>query len=84
MAEAKSSRNYRIGIKRLAPGEVDLDRSHQHELNGVSSLRTILGTSRMTNIKTRWILLRDDGEHRDEVELVKVPLDQVPPLGSVD
>ncbi len=70
MADTRLSGTYRIGIKRVAGVEVDPGRSNQHELNGVSSLRNVLGTERRTGITTRWVLLRDDGDHRYETHSI--------------
>ncbi len=52
-----------VAAKRLSAVEADLARSHQHELNGVSKLREILGTPVGKQVyPTRFIYLTDDDD----------------------
>ncbi|MEZ4503569.1 MAG: type II restriction endonuclease [Dehalococcoidia bacterium] len=57
---------YQVALKRLAAVEVDPERSNQHELDGVSAMRAMLGSERRTGVPVRWHLLQDDGEHVTE------------------
>ena len=66
MAELQG--RYLVAMKRLAEVEVDPGTSHQHELNGVASIKRLLGTPpdvlRVPDVE--WVLLRDDGDHTRE------------------
>jgi hypothetical protein len=48
-----------VGAKRLTAVEVDAQRSHQHEFQGVESFRTLLGSARR-KLDTRLVYLSDD------------------------
>ena len=50
-----------VAAKRLSAVEVDPARSHQHELNGVTELRKLLGSTRAT-IPAQFIWLGDEQE----------------------
>lgn len=50
-----------VAWKRLSAVETDPNTSHQHELNGVSSLRRIFGEGRR-KFTTRFLYLGEDGE----------------------
>jgi hypothetical protein len=51
---------YRAGLKYAQAVEVDPEISNQHEFNGVSALRQVLGERLLTQVPCRWFLLRDD------------------------
>ena len=50
-----------IAIKRLSAVEVDLAISHQHEINGISELKNLLGFNR-EEYSAKFIYLGDDEE----------------------
>lgn len=56
-----------IAIKRLKPVEVNLQKSNQHELNGVKELRKLLGSDRLRNYPARFVWLggENEGESAD-------------------
>ena len=51
-----------VAAKRLSAVEADLEKSHQHEFNGVSSLKQIFGTDDKREIPTVFIHLSDEQE----------------------
>ncbi|PCI41124.1 MAG: restriction endonuclease [Rhodospirillaceae bacterium] len=51
-----------VAVKRLSAVEVDRRRSHQHEFNGVSSLKLILGVDDRKQIPTRFLWLGGEQE----------------------
>lgn len=51
-----------VAIKRLRSVEVDTKKSNQHELNGVSMLRNILGAQRLINYPVQLIWLGGENE----------------------
>ncbi|MXX65547.1 MAG: type II restriction endonuclease [Chloroflexi bacterium] len=65
---ARLSGRYLVALKRLSEVEVDPESSNQHELNGVSAIKQLLGTPTdvMTIPEVEWVLLRDDGRHLRE------------------
>ncbi len=63
MSEERLSRYFSgIATKHLSAVEADQQVSHQHELNGVSPLKGILGRERVT-LKTRFIFIDDFEEN---------------------
>lgn len=46
-----------VAIKKLRAVEADFSRSNQHELNGVSMLRNLLGSCRLNDYPVRLIWL---------------------------
>jgi len=64
------SGTYLIGLKWTQPVEVDPSASNQHEFNGVSALRRVLGEERIEGLPTRWFLLRDQQDVFEEEHLI--------------
>ena len=48
-----------IAVKRLSAVEIDPLVSHQHEFNGITALKTILGTTRK-DYSAKFVYLGDD------------------------
>lgn len=58
-----------IAIKRLSAVEADIFRSHQHEFNGVESLKRLFGdTKGKIQFEAKFIYLRENGEEPVESE----------------
>ncbi|MBF2754467.1 MAG: restriction endonuclease [Gammaproteobacteria bacterium AqS3] len=56
-----------VAVKRLSTVEVDLKRSHQHELNGVSALKAIFGeTKERLTFQATFLWLDDELEKAEE------------------
>jgi len=51
-----------VAVKRLSAVEADINRSHQHEFNGVSGLKQILGEDDLKDIPTRFVWLSGEQE----------------------
>lgn len=51
-----------VAVKRLSAVEADINRSNQHEFNGVVDLKRIFGEADQRNISTRFIWLSDEQE----------------------
>ena len=51
-----------VAVKRLSAVEADINRSHQHEFNGVSNLKQILGEADRRDIQTRFLWLGGEQE----------------------
>ena len=51
-----------VAVKRLSAVEADINRSRQHEFNGVVDLKRILGEADHKNIPTRFIWLSGEQE----------------------
>ena len=51
-----------VAVKRLSAVEADINRSHQHEFNGVTDLKRILGEADRREIPTRFIWLGGEQE----------------------
>lgn len=51
-----------VAFKRLSAVEADINRSHQHEFNGVTNLKRILGEADIKDISTRFLWLGGEQE----------------------
>ncbi|NQU58452.1 MAG: restriction endonuclease [Rhodospirillales bacterium] len=51
-----------VAFKRLSAVEADINRSHQHEFNGVTNLKHILGEADLKDIPTRFLWLGGEQE----------------------
>jgi len=56
--------------KRLSAVEVNPDTSHQHEINGVATLKQMLGENRLTNCPVRFVWLGEENEGLSEDSFV--------------
>ena len=52
----------KLGVKRITSVEIPKGSSNQHELNGVTSFRDMLGTEEIRNIPTRFVWISDSGD----------------------
>jgi hypothetical protein len=57
---------YAVAVKRLSAVETSAKVSNQHELNGSSALRLILGDQQRTDFPVRWLFLADESEPVEE------------------
>lgn len=61
MSKGKLSGYFRsVAAKKLKAVDIDPSKSNQHEFNGVSSLKDMLGTQRKENIPSQFIFIDDD------------------------
>lgn len=59
-----------VVAKRLSAVEANPNRSNQHEFNGVSELKQLLGEERLTNCPTRFLWLGEENEGLSEDSFV--------------